>query len=67
MGLAFRDMAFANKWIRDPLDIYTIDITDRVQSVPIEWADEWKYVPILRRSVRDSIGKVHFTCIGLTV
>ena len=52
-------MAFASKWIRDPHDIYNVDIPDRLQSVPIEWAEEWKTVPLLRRSVRDSTGKVY--------
>jgi len=59
LGLAFRDMAFASKWIRDPQDIYNVDIPDRLQSVPIEWTEDWKKVPLLRRSVRDSIGKVY--------
>jgi hypothetical protein len=27
--------------------------------VPIEWAEDWKKVLLLRRSVRDSIGKVY--------
>ena len=52
-------MAFASKWIRDPQDIYNIDIPDRLQSVPIEWAKNWKNVPLLRRSVRDSTGKIY--------
>ena len=42
-------MAFASKWIRDPQDIYTADIPDRLQSVPIEWAENWKNIPLLRR------------------
>jgi hypothetical protein len=29
-------MAFASKWILDPQDIYTADIPDRLQFVPIE-------------------------------
>ena len=49
-------MAFASKWIRDPQDVYNVDIPDRLQSVPIEWAEEWKTVPLLRR---DSTGKVY--------
>jgi Protein of unknown function (DUF3435) len=52
-------MAFASKWIRDPQDIYSIDIPRRLESVPIEWAGKWKKVPLLRRSVRDSTGKVY--------
>jgi hypothetical protein len=32
-------MAFAGKWIRDPQDIYTADIPDRFQFVPIEYAE----------------------------
>jgi hypothetical protein len=51
-------MAFASKWIHDPQDIYNIDIPRRLESVPIEWAGKWKEVPLLRRSVRDSTGKV---------
>ena len=53
------DIAFASKWIRDPQDVYNVDIPDRLQSVPIEWAGKWKKVPMLRRSVRDSTGKVY--------
>ncbi len=52
-------MAFASKWIRDPQDLYNVDIPDGLQSVPIEWAEKWKKVPLLRRSVRDSTGKVY--------
>ena len=52
-------MAFASKWIRDPQDIYTADIPDCLQSVPIEWAKNWKNVPLLLHSVRDSTGKVY--------
>jgi Protein of unknown function (DUF3435) len=52
-------MAFASKWIRDPQDVYNVDIPDRLQFVPIEWAEKWKKVPLLRRSVRDSTGKVY--------
>jgi hypothetical protein len=40
LGLAFRDMAFASKWICDPEDVYNVDIPDRLQSVPIEWAEK---------------------------
>jgi hypothetical protein len=40
LGLAFRDMAFVSKWIRDPQDIYNVDISNRLQSVPIEWAEK---------------------------
>jgi hypothetical protein len=58
LGVAFRDEAFASKWIRDPQDIYDIEIPARLESVPIEWAEKWKKVPLLRRSVRDSTGKV---------
>jgi hypothetical protein len=59
LGLAFRDKAFASEWIRDPQDLWGIEIPDRLQSVPIEWAEEWKKVPLLRRSVRDTTGKVY--------
>jgi hypothetical protein len=59
LGVAFRDEAFASKWIRDPQDIYDIEIPARLESVPIEWAEKWKKVHLLRRSVRDSIGKVY--------
>jgi hypothetical protein len=52
-------MAFASKWIRDPQDVYDVDVPDRLQSVLIEWAEKWKKVPLLRRSVRDLIGKVY--------
>ena len=52
-------MAFASKWICDPQDVYNVVIPDRLQSVPIEWDEKWKNVPILRRSVRDSTGKVY--------
>jgi hypothetical protein len=52
-------MAFASKWIRDPQDIYHVEISDRLRFVRIEWAEEWKNVPILRRSVRDLTGKVY--------
>jgi Protein of unknown function (DUF3435) len=58
LGVAFRDEAFASKWIHDPQDIYDIEIPTRLESVPIEWAEKWKKVPLLRRSVRDSTGKV---------
>jgi Protein of unknown function (DUF3435) len=58
LGVAFRDEAFASKWIHDPQDIYDIEIPARLESVPIEWAEKWKKVPLLRRSVRDSTGKV---------
>jgi hypothetical protein len=40
LGLTFRDMAFVNKWIRDPQDIYNVDIPNRLQSVLIKWAEE---------------------------
>ena len=58
-GLAHRDGAFASEWIREPKDIYSIKIPDRLESVPIEWAAEWQRIPVLRRSVRDSTGKIH--------
>ena len=45
------------KWIRDPEDVYHVDIPDRLQSVPIEWAVKWKKAPVLRRSIRDSTRK----------
>jgi hypothetical protein len=51
-------MAFASRWIRDPQDIYDTEIPARLESVPIEWAENWKTIPLLRRSVRDSTGKV---------
>src|SRR3954471_9504846 len=51
-------MAFASRWIRDPQDIYDTEIPARLESVPIEWAENWKTVPLLRRSVRDSTRKV---------
>jgi hypothetical protein len=63
LGVAFRDEAFASKWIRDPQDIYDIEIPARLESVPIEWAEKWKKVPLLRRSVRDSTGKVYTSLI----
>lgn len=59
LALAFKDEAFASKWICDPEDLYNIQIPDRLQSVPIEWAQEWKEVPLLRRTVRDSTGKIY--------
>ena len=52
-------MAFASRWICDPQDVYNVVIPDRLQSVPIEWGEKWKNVPLLRRSVRDSTGKVY--------
>jgi Protein of unknown function (DUF3435) len=58
-GLAFKDRAFASDWIREPEDLYGIKIPDRLQSVPIEWAAEWKEVPVLRRSVRDLERKIY--------
>jgi hypothetical protein len=36
LGVAFRDMAFASRWIRDPQDIYDTEIPARLESVPIE-------------------------------
>jgi hypothetical protein len=42
-----------------PRDVWAVAIPDRLQSVPIEWAQEWKNVPVLRRSVRDTTGKVY--------
>lgn len=55
-------MAFASKWVRDPQDVYSVDILDRLQSVPIKWAENWKKVPVLRPSVCDSMGEdLHFT------
>jgi hypothetical protein len=36
LGVAFRDEAFASKWIRDPQDIYDIEIPARLESVPIK-------------------------------
>ena len=58
LRVAFRDEAFASRWIRDHHDIYDIEIPTLVESVPVEWAEKWKKVPLLRRSVRDSTGKV---------
>jgi hypothetical protein len=58
LGVVFRDEAFVSKWIRDPQDIYDIEIPARLKSVPIEWVEKWKKVPLLRRLVRDSTGKV---------
>ncbi len=58
-GLAFKDRAFASEWIREPEDFYKIKIPNRLNSVPIEWAADWQEVPVLRRSVRDSTGKVY--------
>ena len=59
LGLAFRDKAFASKWICDPRDIWDVAIPDRLKSVPIEWAKEWMNIPVLRRSVRDTTGSVY--------
>jgi Protein of unknown function (DUF3435) len=57
-GMAFRDGAFASEWIREPEDIYGIKIPDRLHSVPIEWAAEWKQTPVFRRTVRDVKGNI---------
>jgi hypothetical protein len=59
LALAFRNMAFASKSGRDPGDVYSVDIPDRLQSVSIKWAENWKKVSVLRRSVRDSMGKAY--------
>ena len=59
LGLAFKDDAFASQWIRDPRDIWGVRIPARLQSVPIEWAEDWKEIPLLRRTVRDSTGKIY--------
>lgn len=54
LALAFADGAFASPHISKAEDIYNIKIPDRLEPVLIEWAPEWKYVPVLRRSVRDT-------------
>ena len=59
LALAFRDIAFASKWVRDHQDIYSVDIPDRLRPMPIRWAENWKKVPVLRRSVRDSTGEAY--------
>ncbi|KAK5409142.1 hypothetical protein LTR90_009265 [Exophiala xenobiotica] len=58
LGFAFRDSAFASPRIRDPIDLWNIKIPDRLKSVPIEWAPQWESVPVFRRSVRDSGGRI---------
>ena len=45
--------------LRTPQDVFNVEIPDRFQSVPIEWAEKWKKVPSLRRSVCDLTGKVY--------
>ncbi|ERF75780.1 hypothetical protein EPUS_01610 [Endocarpon pusillum Z07020] len=57
-GIAFKDGAFVSEWIREPEDIYGIKIPDRLQSVPIKWAAEWKQTPVFRRTVRDVKGNL---------
>ena len=59
LAQAFKDNAFASKWISEPDDIYNIQIPDRLKSVPIEWAENWRTAPIFRRTVRDTAGKIH--------
>jgi hypothetical protein len=63
LGSVRKSMTKPSKWIRDPQDIYDIEIPARLKSVPIEWAEKWKKVPLLHRSVRDSIGKVFISLI----
>ncbi len=56
--LAFRDRAFASEWIREPKDPYGIKISHRLKSAPASMPAGWQKVPVLRRSVRDSTGKM---------
>jgi Protein of unknown function (DUF3435) len=42
------------KDIRDPADFWRVEISDRLQGVPLEWAAEWMDVPLLRRSDRSA-------------
>lgn len=58
IGLAWHDRAFASDWIQDPSDLWKIKIPRRLNAVPIEWATEWKDVPVLRRAVRNATGNI---------
>jgi hypothetical protein len=42
-----------------PRTSINVDVPDHLQSVHIEWAEEWKKVPLLRRSVCDWTGKIY--------
>lgn len=59
LGLAFKDKAFLSQYICKPEDIYNIRIPARLKAVPIEWAQNWKAVPIFRRTVRNTDGNIH--------
>lgn len=58
IGIAFRDDAFASKYIREPRDVwrYTHVPSHRL-STPIHLKEEVQEIPVFRRAVKDAEGR----------
>ncbi|KAF1349750.1 hypothetical protein BDV97DRAFT_295949 [Delphinella strobiligena] len=56
LALAFADRAFKSDWLSSPCDLDSIQVPEFLMSVPLEWKDEMKEIPLLRKSCRTSYG-----------
>lgn len=56
LALAFNDNAFLSPFIKDPADIWNIDIAEHRMGIPIEFKTTLTDTPLLRRAVRTPTG-----------